>query len=311
MLIKKFNLDNKRDNVDLTSYILEDSPELLNGKKRPAIIICPGGAYINCSDREGESVALRFAAMGYHAFVLRYHVLLDDKEDYNSIFSDSINFKDDTIFPTPMLDIANAFSIIHEHADDWLVDIDKLILCGFSAGGNNVTNYGVYWNKPIITNSFDIERTRPAAIIVGYPLTDYFVHQEFVKSQGKSGTRFFEISNRTFLGNENPTEEQFLSVSSAKLIDDSTPPMFIWTTTSDQLVNVNQSTILATALANKGIPFELHVFEDGPHGLSLATQATAPSIVEVDDTVRIWIDLAEKWLSKRFMLPLEKQSPWN
>ncbi|MGT2742390.1 alpha/beta hydrolase [Streptococcus plurextorum] len=311
MLIKKFNLDNKRDNVDLTSYILEDSPELLNGKKRPAIIICPGGAYINCSDREGEIVALRFAAMGYHVFVLRYHVLLDDKEDYNSIFSDSINFKDDTIFPTPMLDIANAFSIIHEHADDWLVDTDKLILCGFSAGGNNVTNYGVYWNKPIITNSFDIERTRPAAIIVGYPLTDYCVHQEFVKSQGKSGTRFFEISNRTFLGNENPTEEQLLSVSSAKLIDDSTPPMFIWTTTSDQLVNVNQSTILATALANKGIPFELHVFEDGPHGLSLATQATAPSIVEVDDTVRIWIDLAEKWLSKRFMLPLEKQSPWN
>ena len=53
-----------REDVTLTTYLLDDSPELLKGGARPAIVICPGGAYLNCSDREAEPVALRFAAMG-------------------------------------------------------------------------------------------------------------------------------------------------------------------------------------------------------------------------------------------------------
>ena len=66
--------DNRSD-VTLTTYVLQDSPEMLDGKTRPAILICPGGAYINCSDREAEPVAMKFASMGYHTFVLRYSVL--------------------------------------------------------------------------------------------------------------------------------------------------------------------------------------------------------------------------------------------
>ena len=61
-----------RTDVTLTTYVLDDSREMLNGGKRPAVLICPGGAYLSCSDREGEPVAMAFAAMGYHAFVLRY-----------------------------------------------------------------------------------------------------------------------------------------------------------------------------------------------------------------------------------------------
>ena len=60
--------------VTLTAYILDDSPEMLMGKKRPAFLICPGGAYMFNSDREAEPAAIRFASMGYHAFVLRYSV---------------------------------------------------------------------------------------------------------------------------------------------------------------------------------------------------------------------------------------------
>ena len=68
-----------REDVTLTCYLWDDSPELLNGKKRPAVLICPGGAYLGCSDREGEPVALRFASMGYHAFVLRYSTYTEGK----------------------------------------------------------------------------------------------------------------------------------------------------------------------------------------------------------------------------------------
>ncbi len=72
MIPKTIQLYANRPDVTLTTYVLADSPELLNGKVRPAVLVCPGGAYLNCSDREAEPVALRFAAMGYHAFVLRY-----------------------------------------------------------------------------------------------------------------------------------------------------------------------------------------------------------------------------------------------
>ena len=72
MITTTVQLYEGRPDVSLTTYVLADSPELMNGKRRPAVLICPGGAYLNCSDREAEPVALRFAAMGYHAFVLRY-----------------------------------------------------------------------------------------------------------------------------------------------------------------------------------------------------------------------------------------------
>ena len=72
MIIKTLPLYVDRQAVTLTPYVISDSPELLNGKKRPAVLVCPGGAYLSCSDREAEPVALRFATMGYHAFVLRY-----------------------------------------------------------------------------------------------------------------------------------------------------------------------------------------------------------------------------------------------
>ena len=79
MYSEKIKLIEGRDDVTLTTYVLDDSPEMLNGKKRPAVIICPGGAYLNCSEREGEPVAMAFAMMGYHAFVLRYSTYTNAK----------------------------------------------------------------------------------------------------------------------------------------------------------------------------------------------------------------------------------------
>lgn len=73
MKTEVIKLYENRDDVTLTTYILQDSPELLAGKVRPAIIVCPGGGYFNCSDREAEPVALKFASKGYHTFVLRYN----------------------------------------------------------------------------------------------------------------------------------------------------------------------------------------------------------------------------------------------
>ncbi|MET3557440.1 acetyl esterase/lipase [Streptococcus rupicaprae] len=310
MIIERFTLDENRTNVDLTTYVLSDSPELLDGKKRPAVLICPGGAYLNCSDREGEAVALRFASMGYHAFVLRYHVLLEADDAFEEVFSGQVKGRADTVFPAAIHDIAQAFTLIHDHAEEWLVDTDKIALCGFSAGGNNVTNYSVHWNKPIVTDYFDVNKIKPAAIIAGYPITDYFAHEAHVKRQDQMAQRLFRVANLSLFGTETPSEEQLLQASAARLVDEATPPTFIWATAGDKLVPVSQSTRLGTALAEAGIPFELHIFEEGPHGLALATQATAAALTEVNADARQWVDLAESWLQKRFALPLKEKSRW-
>ncbi len=74
MITETIKLIEEREDVTLTTYVWGDSPELLKGKARPAVLICPGGGYFSCCDREAEPVAFAFAAMGYHTFVLRYSV---------------------------------------------------------------------------------------------------------------------------------------------------------------------------------------------------------------------------------------------
>jgi len=74
MLTETIKLYEDREDVTLTNYVIAEKGEMHEQGKRPAVLICPGGAYMSCSDREGEPVALKFAAMGYHAFVLRYSV---------------------------------------------------------------------------------------------------------------------------------------------------------------------------------------------------------------------------------------------
>ncbi|MGT2801790.1 alpha/beta hydrolase [Streptococcus henryi] len=311
MIIEKISLDETKPELTLTTYLLEDSQELLNGKNRPAVIICPGGAYLYCSDREAEAVALRFAAMGYHAFVLRYQVLSDGRGegrardfDFSQLSQISLEDREEDIFPAQMRNIAQAFTIIHQRAEEWLVDTDKLILCGFSAGGNSVTNYAVHWNKPVLTQDFDVAVLKPAAVIAGYPITDYLSHQAYVDQQEDWMKGLFKLSNLAFFGAEKPSDQQLLAASASRLIDEATPPMFIWATAGDQLVHVSQSTRLATALAEKGIPFELHIFEEGEHGLALGTQATASKSSHLNSDVSKWIDLAEAWLEKRFSLDI-------
>ena len=133
MKTEKLNLYDNRGDVTLTTYILDDSREMLNGKKRPAVLVCPGGAYLNCSDREGEPVALRFAAMGYHAFVLRYSVYGRNEPDFNAFdLSRTPVLNPDCVYPNPMRDLAKAMLTIRAHADEWLVDMDRVAICGFS-----------------------------------------------------------------------------------------------------------------------------------------------------------------------------------
>lgn len=299
MHYEKIHLYPNREDVSLKAYILDDSPEIRVGKPRGAVLICPGGAYLFCSDRESEPVALAFAAMGYHAFVLRYSTYNED----NALpdLTASIPEKPHAQFPNPMRDIAKAILYIRSRAAEWLVDTGKIALCGFSAGGHNCAMYSVYWDKPIIADFFGVERAalRPAASILCYPMTDYFLLKKSIQDDEQAGT-VHRAANIAYFGTEMPSEEMLLQASPARLVSESTPPTFIWTTAEDIITPATQATAMAHALASHNIPFEMHIFERGIHGLSLASHITAGESKEyVDMDAAQWVKLCERWLRKR------------
>ena len=174
MITDTKQLYENRPDVTLTTYVLSDSPELLNGKKRPAVLVCPGGGYIGCSDREAEPVALRFAAMGYHAFVLRYSTYHNGQPGFVAN-PQEMQVNPTCVHPAPMRDIGKAFLTLCAHADEWLVDLDKIALCGFSAGAHNCAMYSVYWHEPVITDFFGQapDAFKPAAAILCYGIGDF------------------------------------------------------------------------------------------------------------------------------------------
>lgn len=313
MIHNRIMLWEGRDDVTLTSYVLDNSPEMLDGKKRPAVIVCPGGAYLNCSDREGEPVALRFMAMGYHAFVLRYSVYSENRGGMMFGGPREPEAKPWLNHPAPMRDIARAMLELRAHADEWLIDMDRVAICGFSAGAHNCAMYSVYWDKPVMSEPFGVDNAllKPAACILGYTLSDYVFMNGTQADMDEMGRGLFDMSNFAFTGEKRPDHGRLAEISPALLVSENTPPTFLWATAGDKLVPVQHSTLMATALANAGVPFELHIFEEGDHGLALADQSTAKTVGQINADAAKWAPLCEAWLIKRFKLDLPNTTGWN
>ena len=301
-----------RTDINLTAYILDDALDLRKDSVRPAILICPGGAYLNCSDGEADPIALQFAAMGYHTFVLRYGVY---SEGVGGSFIDTskpMEPKAHCRHPAPMRDIAAAMLIIRSRATEWLVDTNRIALCGFSAGAHNCAMYATNWHKPVITEFFGkgAEEFRPAACILGYGLSDYVYMKENALAN-LMATNMFAASNTAFLGAPVVDNALLEEVSPARNVSEHTPPTFLWATSEDDLVPVQHTILMAKALADKHIPFEVHIFESGNHGLSTATQASAVFMSGIDNDAAKWVSLCNAWLLKRFAMELPKFAPWE
>ena len=312
MKIECKHLYEDRQDVTVTSYILDDSPEMLNGKSRGGVVICPGGGYFNCSDREAEPIAMAFAAMGYHAFIVRYSVYTQGREPFPDLMK-TLDIKKETVHPQPVIDLANAIVYIKSRKEEWNLDTDKIAICGFSAGGHNCAMYSVYWDKPLLLDALGVEKEKLkiAACILGYPLTDYVYLKEYIDKEANQLDRmFFYSSNRIYLGMEAEelTEEILTSVSPARLVDGNCPPMFIWGTSEDGLVSAVHSALMATALAKAKIPYEIHTFETGDHGLAMADWMTAAAMDQINPDASQWVELVKEWLKKRFMPELPEKS---
>jgi len=246
--------------AELTIYARDNSPEIDPARRYPAVLICPGGGYGMCSDREAEPVALPFLAAGCTAAVLRYSVA-------------------PARHPTQLHEAAAAMAYLREHADEFHIDPARIFVCGFSAGGHLAAMLGCLWHE-----TPQGELARPTGIILSYP----------VISGGKYAHRG---SFENLTGGDAALTE---ALSLEKRVDERTAPAFIWTTADDGAVPAMNSILMAQALAEKKIPYALHIFPQGVHGLSMADELTAPAgcAAMVNSHAAQWFSLAVEWVGQ-------------
>ncbi len=234
--------------------------------KRPAVVICPGGGYEYCSEREAEPVAMRFASYGIQAFVLRYSC---------------VNKR----FPTSLLEAAQAVAYVRKNAAELGVDPDKIMICGFSAGGHLAASLAVHWKKDFIANALDEESSlyRPNGAVLCYPVIT-------------SGEKRHDGSIVNIAGNDAELREL---VSLEKQVTADVPPVFLWHTADDGCVPIENTLMFAAALAEKKISFVCHIFERGAHGLSLCDDSTASGNEHFNPDCARWFNMAVEWIKAR------------
>lgn len=218
----------------LTVYLRDCVETMPLAMERPLVLVVPGGGYSHVSAREGDPVALQFAAAGYHTAVLRYAV------------------GDDAAHGLPLRQLAAAIGLVRQHAAAWHVQPDKIAVCGFSAGGHLALS-GAVLDLP---GGEAAAQQRPNAVLLAYPVVTAGEHAH----RGS----FIRLS-----GSEDPADHQKFTLED-KITPD-TPPVFVWHTMEDATVPVENTLLLLAALRKNRVPCEVHLFEKGVHGTSIST----------------------------------------
>lgn len=223
------------------SAIISDSVHDVTPKtwRRPAVIVVPGGGYASVSVREGEPIATRFVSRGFQAFVLKYLV------------------KDDGVsYPEQLLELASAVDYVKTHAEENFVNPDEIFVIGFSAGGHLTANLAVEWQD--VPEKAGVQlRCQPTAVALSYPVISAKANAHSASFQNL--LTGYTAEAKTLLFNELSVDER---------VNEKTPPTFLWTTAEDQVVPAQNTLLMALALAEKKIPYEVHVYPNGRHGAS-------------------------------------------
>ncbi|MDU6340454.1 MAG: alpha/beta hydrolase [Clostridium sp.] len=277
---------NERININDTAYfdtyLLKNSKEYNVDKKRPLVIVCPGGGYGFTSDREAEPIALKFNSVGLHSVVLWYTT-----QDLHP------NIPEHAI-----VELAKTIKSVREHAEEWYVDPDKIIVCGFSAGGHLAANMSVHWHDKWLADLAEAtnEEIKVNCSILGYPATSLGKMTPNTEAFASRIIDKPQTHNLRFFGTEDPSDEQIVRANTVNYISKNTPPSFIWHTFEDVLVDVSHSVEFARKMAEIKVPFELHIFEKGEHGLALCDRTTARKASHHNSHVIKWFDLCMEWL---------------
>lgn len=233
------------------------------GEKRPAIIVCPGGAYgFLAYDQEGYDCAEWFQKLGISSYVLTYRLAPDH-------------------YPCQLMDVQRAIRTLRFHAEELSIDPNKIGIIGFSAGGHLAGSAAVHFREKLCpTDKIDEVSARPDFAILSYPVisAESFGHQESVVN---------------FLGEEkaaDPKWRDFFSLE--KNVTPEMPPVFIWHTAEDACVPVENALVMASALAKHKVPVELHLYPYGPHGQGQANGVHSLNLPYLNQ----WTKSCEAWL---------------
>ena len=235
------------------------TPFLLEGKwPHPCVIVCPGGGYGHLAPHEGGPVARWLNGVGIAAFVLEYRVA-----PYRH--------------PFPLMDVQRAVRLVRARAVEWRVDRGRIGILGFSAGGHLAACASTLFETgdPDAADPIARETTRPDACVLCYPVITFGEHRN-------------DGSMRNLLGPDADDTDTRRTLSLETRVTSYNPPTFLWHTADDPGVPVENSLLFARALGGSGVPFELHVFPHGEHGLGLA---------EGHPRVSEWTALCAKWLA--------------
>ncbi len=221
-----------------------------------AVIVVPGGGYAGRAEHEKWPIAEFFNKAGLQAFVLDYRVSPHRH-------------------PEPLMDAQRAIRMVRQKAAEWKVKPDKIAILGFSAGGHLTASSGVFFEpgKPDATDPIERVSCRPDALVLCYPVISS-------KGFGHQGS----IDN--LLG-QDATAAERAKMSLEDQVRDDTPPTFLWSTSDDAAVPIENSLQFAHSLRAKGIPFEMHIYPMGPHGLGIA---------QGQPHIATWAPLCAEWL---------------
>ncbi|MBE5804061.1 MAG: alpha/beta hydrolase [Clostridiales bacterium] len=254
--------------VPMDLYIPHVSGQIDPQVQRPAIVICPGGAYQHLSEREAEPVALRFLLMGFNCCVVWYRLAPNR-------------------FPAPQQDIASAVAWLRQHSAQTHTAPDRIAVMGFSAGGHAAGSLGVMWPRAELWQPLELtpEDVKPNAMVLCYPVI--------------SGGEFAHRGSfENLTGEADPSAHTAFSLEAQ--VNAATPPAFLWHTWADDAVPVENTLMMAAALRRAGVTAEVHVFPFGVHGISLANEYST-TVGQPQQSVpecAVWPELAGRFLKQ-------------